>query len=92
MISTKHYSAIEITCQILPSSLSRLLQMLPTMSLKDVNDRQSDTKPPFPESVAGGPEPPSGFILKLYQMVNGAPDEVISVRSRKCVTISRHLR
>jgi hypothetical protein len=22
---------------------------------------------------------PSGFILKLYQMVNGAPDEVISV-------------
>ena len=66
--------------------------MLPTMSLKDANDRQSDTKPPFPESVAGGPEPPSGFILKLYQMVNGAPDEVISVRSRNCVTISRHLR
>jgi hypothetical protein len=22
---------------------------------------------------------PSGFILKLYQMVNGAPDEVITV-------------
>ena len=22
---------------------------------------------------------PSGFVLKLYQMVNGAPDEVISV-------------
>ena len=25
---------------------------------------------------------PSGFILKLYQMVNGAPDEVISVSLR----------
>jgi hypothetical protein len=24
-------------------------------------------------------EVPSGFILKLYQMVNGAPDEVIAV-------------
>jgi hypothetical protein len=23
---------------------------------------------------------PSGFVLKLYQMVNGAPDEIISVR------------
>lgn len=23
---------------------------------------------------------PSGFVLKLYQMVNNAPDEVISVR------------
>lgn len=27
----------------------------------------------------GGSAVPSGFILKLYQMVNGAPDEVISV-------------
>jgi hypothetical protein len=25
-------------------------------------------------------EAPSGFILKLFQMVNGAPDEVIAVR------------
>lgn len=23
---------------------------------------------------------PSGFVLKLYQMVNGAPDEVVAVR------------
>ena len=22
---------------------------------------------------------PSGFVLKLYQMVNGAPDEIVSV-------------
>ena len=27
----------------------------------------------------GGNAVPSGFILKLYQMVNGAPDEVITV-------------
>lgn len=27
----------------------------------------------------GGGSVPSGFILKLYQMVNGAPDEVITV-------------
>eukprot|EP00553_Chaetoceros_curvisetus_P015171 CAMPEP_0204643446 /NCGR_PEP_ID=MMETSP0718-20130828/713_1 /ASSEMBLY_ACC=CAM_ASM_000674 /TAXON_ID=230516 /ORGANISM="Chaetoceros curvisetus" /LENGTH=51 /DNA_ID=CAMNT_0051664653 /DNA_START=372 /DNA_END=527 /DNA_ORIENTATION=- len=25
---------------------------------------------------------PSGFVLKLYQMVNGAPDEVVSVSSK----------
>ena len=27
-----------------------------------------------------GSSVPSGFVLKLYQMVNGAPDEIISVR------------
>jgi len=26
-----------------------------------------------------GGNAPSGFVLKLFQMVNGAPDEVISV-------------
>jgi hypothetical protein len=35
------------------------------------------------EAPSGGgaadPDAPSGFILKLYQMVNGAPNEVISV-------------
>jgi hypothetical protein len=30
-------------------------------------------------SQDGGANAPSGFILKLFQMVNGAPDEVISV-------------
>ena len=33
----------------------------------------------------GGGSVPSGFILKLFQMVNGAPDEVISVSGRKFV-------
>jgi len=30
-------------------------------------------------SQEGGSNAPSGFILKLFHMVNGAPDEVISV-------------
>ena len=34
------------------------------------------------QAQEGNGEAPSGFILKLFQMVNGAPDEVITV-SRK---------
>ena len=34
---------------------------------------------PVPQTQEGGSEAPSGFILKLFQMVNGAPDEVICV-------------
>jgi len=34
-------------------------------------------------SQKGSEEATSGFILKLFEMVNGAPDEVISVRSPK---------
>lgn len=33
----------------------------------------SSTKEP------GGRGSPSGFVLKLYQMVNGAPDNILSV-------------
>jgi hypothetical protein len=36
--------------------------------------RQESSPPPSQQG-----EVPSGFILKLFQMVNGAPDEVISV-------------
>jgi hypothetical protein len=39
-----------------------------TMAPSDVN-----------ESTKDATGVPSGFILKLFQMVNGAPDEVISV-------------
>ncbi len=38
---------------------------------------------PSPSNQEGGGNAPSGFILKLFQMVNGAPDEVISVSKRK---------
>ena len=31
------------------------------------------------DESSGSSNVPSGFILKLYQMVNGAPNEVISV-------------
>ena len=31
------------------------------------------------QAAGGGDNVPSGFILKLFQMVNGAPDEVIRV-------------
>lgn len=31
---------------------------------------------------------PSGFVLKLYQMVSGAPDDIISVSSKDAV---RHI-
>lgn len=39
-----------------------------------------EVTPPPPDS-SNNSNVPSGFILKLFQMVNGAPDEVISVSS-----------
>jgi hypothetical protein len=47
-------------------------------TLVEDNDMQQRASSP-PASQQG--EVPSGFILKLFQMVNGAPDEVISVSS-----------
>ena len=51
--------------------------MIPSVT----ENKSLSSKPTMIElsSTSGGSEPPSGFILKLYQMVNGAPDEVISV-------------
>ena len=47
-------------------------------TLVEENDmkRQESSPPPSQQG-----EVPSGFILKLFQMVNGAPDEVIAVSS-----------
>jgi len=39
----------------------------------------SKIKPNAKQENSGSSNVPSGFILKLYQMVNGAPNEVISV-------------
>ena len=36
--------------------------------------------PKVKDENSGSSNVPSGFILKLYQMVNGAPNEVITVR------------
>jgi hypothetical protein len=52
---------------------------LATMNLNESPETLSRGTSPI-EEEDGGNEPPSGFILKLFQMVNGAPDEVISVR------------
>ena len=35
-----------------------------------------------PSNDGGSGSVPSGFILKLFQMVNGAPDELISVSAK----------
>ena len=35
--------------------------------------------PKVKDETSGSSSVPSGFILKLYQMVNGAPNEVITV-------------
>ncbi len=43
-----------------------IAKIKPTSNVKDENSGSSNV--------------PSGFILKLYQMVNGAPNEVITVR------------
>ena len=45
-----------------------------TMETRSRNSPEDAVK----ESSASA-DAPSGFILKLYQMVNGAPDEVIAV-------------
>eukprot|EP00546_Thalassionema_frauenfeldii_P013379 CAMPEP_0178911260 /NCGR_PEP_ID=MMETSP0786-20121207/9591_1 /TAXON_ID=186022 /ORGANISM="Thalassionema frauenfeldii, Strain CCMP 1798" /LENGTH=69 /DNA_ID=CAMNT_0020583677 /DNA_START=27 /DNA_END=236 /DNA_ORIENTATION=+ len=34
---------------------------------------------------------PSGFILKLYQMVNGAPDDIITVRHLTSAFVLRNI-
>ena len=39
--------------------------------------KRSAAPSPTPKSTEGGN--PSGFILKLFQMVNGAPDDVVTV-------------
>lgn len=48
-------------------------------------ENKSKVESTSPSNDASG-SVPSGFILKLYQMVNGAPDEVISVSAFFCRT------
>lgn len=47
------------------------------MATMNMETRNGGSPEPQPHEVNG--EAPSGFILKLFQMVNGAPDEVITV-------------
>jgi hypothetical protein len=48
-------------------------------SRPEMNDMVK-TSPTTTKDKDGGTGVPSGFILKLYQMVNGASDDIISVR------------
>jgi hypothetical protein len=52
---------------------------LETMAATKIETRRENTTSPT-SIQPSNTEVPSGFILKLFQMVNGAPDEVISVR------------
>ena len=52
------------------------------MSNQLMQDQSNDFKNEYLSSSKEGGGVPSGFVLKLYQMVNNAPDEVISVRGK----------
>jgi hypothetical protein len=47
-----------------------------TFMTSNITD-SSNNEPPIKQDTASVP---SGFVLKLYQMVNEAPDEIIAVR------------
>ena len=53
-----------------------------TDSMTANDSKKTDTSKEQPQGTAAADNVPSGFILKLYQMVNGAPDEVIRVSVR----------
>jgi hypothetical protein len=56
---------------------------MPMFSLSNGSEASSEDASP---AVIKDSSTPSGFILKLYQMVNGAPDDLISVSD-----LHRHL-
>jgi hypothetical protein len=63
----------------LPFSFKPMLDMSNDVETTETRDREESQS----SGVAADSDAPSGFILKLYQMVNGAPDEVISVSRLK---------
>eukprot|EP00977_Amphora_coffeiformis_P005646 scaffold1189_cov194-Amphora_coffeaeformis.AAC.3 len=52
-----------------------------TMATTNMETRNGGV--PEIQTQEGNSEAPSGFILKLFQMVNGAPDEVITVSCKQ---------
>ena len=58
----------------------------PFLSLEMTTTRPKTTSP-VPASSEGKNGTPSGFVLKLYQMVNGAPDDIVSVSGPICSLI-----
>lgn len=47
------------------------------MSRRAASSKRAGSPPPPAKNDDGNA--PSGFVLKLFQMVNGAPDEIVSV-------------
>jgi hypothetical protein len=54
-----------------------------TMATEGMETRHKGAIPTLKEAI--DPEAPSGFILKLFQMVENAPNEVISVSALRAV-------
>jgi hypothetical protein len=61
-----------------------------TMGSSEMNIESKNKEVSSSPGNDGGSAVPSGFILKLYQMVNGAPDEVIKVRKVPSKLIEAH--
>jgi hypothetical protein len=78
-----HRKREKLECDLVWIGYSLLFQNIlknnnATMVLATMNVDSKREGSPEPSNDGGG-SVPSGFILKLFQMVNGAPDEVISV-------------
>ena len=58
----------------------------PLLTQQMTTTRPKSTSP-VPSSGDGKNGTPSGFVLKLYQMVNGAPDDIVSVSASNCSLI-----
>lgn len=46
-----------------------------------------DENPTIPPKGNGKPVSLTGFVLKLYNMVNGAPDDVVSVSLKNAIVL-----
>jgi hypothetical protein len=67
--------------RLVPSRVPSLTTATGNETMNDLENVDINRGSHLPtQNQEGGTEPPSGFILKLFQMVNGAPDKVISVR------------
>ena len=60
-----------------------------TTSPKQMTSTRPKSTSPVPSNGDGKNGSPSGFVLKLFQMVNGAPDDIVSVSAPNCSLIRR---
>ena len=57
---------------------------MPQQTMLDSSTKRRISMEKDPSIVKDSNGVPSGFVLKLYQMVNGAPDDIISVSFPSC--------